>query len=211
MQQTLLVGTRDHAIGPADALVTLVEYGSYDCSHCRSAAQIVHALQIEFDGQMRRVFRHFPRVTMHSVSALAAEAAEAAASQGKFWQMHESLLARRDTLSEATLLACATTIRLNLPQFLNDLEGNVHRERVLRDFHCGLESGVVSTPTFFINGLRHDDVADRDVLRAAIMVSSLLKAGEHEKVRSKFAPQTNGKQPQDRMTSPFEEPAHAEI
>jgi protein-disulfide isomerase len=102
MQLTLLVGPRDHSIGPADALVTLVEYGSYDCSHCRSAAQTVRAIQIEFGGQLRRVFRHFPRAMMQSLSALAAEAAEAA-SQGKFWQIHEALLARRETKVSVSL------------------------------------------------------------------------------------------------------------
>lgn len=178
MHTKLLVGACDHSIGPLDASITLVEYGNYECSHYRSVAQVLRTLQTEFDGQIRRIFRHFPHVTMHSLSLLAAEAAEAAASQGKFWQMHEALLARRDSLSEGTLLASATAVGLNLPQFLSDLEEHVYQERVLQDFRSGIENGVVSTPTLFINGLRYEDVAEIDVLRAAMLASILQKTGE---------------------------------
>ena len=169
MQLSLPVSARDHTIGPTNAPVTLVEYGNFDCSHCRSAAQIVRALQNEFEGKLRRVYRHFPRRTMHSFSVRAAEAAEAAAIQGKFWQMHEALLSRRDPLSEGGLLACAAAIELNLPQFLHNLEESSLRERVEQDFRSGVQSGVASTPTFFINGRRYDDLADEDLLRAALM------------------------------------------
>jgi protein-disulfide isomerase len=190
MQLLLPVGPNDHSQGPADAPVTLLEYGSYDCTHCRNAAHIVRSLQTEFDGQLRRVFRHFPRVTIHSLSALAAEAAEAAASQGKFWQMHEALLARRDTTSEGALLACATAVGLNLPRFLHDLEAHIYQERVESDFQGGLASGVVSTPTFFINGIQHEDIADIDVLRAAITKNLVAHSGESEQPCSTFGART---------------------
>ena len=183
MQLTISASARDHTVGLANAPVTLVEYGNYECSHCRSAAQIVRSLQAEFDGKIRRVYRHFPRRTMHSLSVRAAEAAEAAAIQGKFWQMHDALLEWRDPLSEASLLFCATSIGLNLPQFLHDMETKVHRARVEQDFKSGVQSGVASTPTFFINGRRHEDLADEELLRAAILRTAVTQTAGAESGR----------------------------
>jgi len=168
MQRRVPVDVLDHAHGPADALITLVENGNYECSQRRRAAKTVRDLQVRFGGGIRLIYQHFPRVTMYSFSVGAAEVAEAASNQGKFWQMHEALLAQRDTLSEGSLLACASGTGLDIPQFLYELEADTHKERVKQDFQSGVGSGVAPTPTFFINGKRHDDLADQDLLHIAI-------------------------------------------
>lgn len=171
---TLAMALREneHSLGPADAPVTLVEYGSYDCPHCAQAAAIVEEIR-SYSGPLRFVYRHFARETPHSVSERAAEAAEAAGKQGKFWEMHHHLLANQNALDEASLLAYATLLHLDVPKFAADLEAHTFAGRVQEDLHSGVASGVRSTPTFFINGIRHDDYWDLDTLRAAIEMARL--------------------------------------
>jgi protein-disulfide isomerase len=166
----------DHKIGPANAPVTLVMYGSYDCPHCKQAAAIVEEIR-RADAPMRLVYRHFPREIPHSPSQLAAEAAEAAGRQGQFWKMHHHLLENQEALDEASLLAYAEILHLDIDPFTRDLESHAFRAHVLEDFQSGVDSGVRSTPTFFINGIRHDDYWDIETLRLAI-----------EKARSLAAP-----------------------
>jgi protein-disulfide isomerase len=155
-------------MGPADAGVTLVEYGSYDCPHCRQALRVLVDVRQRYGKPLRLVYRHFPEETKHSVSERAAEAAEAAAAQGKFWEMHAHLLENQQALDDANLIAYAVMLELDAQQFASDLEMGAHTARVLRQFQSGRESGVHSTPTFFINGVRHDDYWDADTLLAAI-------------------------------------------
>ena len=165
----------DHILGPVDAPVTLVMYGSYDCPHCRQAMAVVEEIRQAGD-PIRLIYRHFPRETAHSPSQRAAEAAEAAGRQGKFWEMHHLLLQNQEALDEANLLAHATRLGLDTRQFAADLENHTFAERVLGDLHSGVAAGVRSTPTFFINGVRHDDFWDIDTLRLAIEKARLLAA-----------------------------------
>lgn len=165
---SLPVEPNDHIMGPDTASITLVEYGSYDCQHCLQALSVLADVRQRYGSPIRLVYRHFPRETKHSVSEHAAEAAEAAGLQGKFWEMHLYLLENQDALDKANLIAYATLLGLDTRKFISDLEKGVVAERVLRQFQSGLDSGVKSTPTFFINGVRHDDYWDADTLVTAI-------------------------------------------
>jgi protein-disulfide isomerase len=165
---SLPVEKADHSIGPEDAVVTLVQYGSYDCPHCRQAISIVDEVRQRCDMPLRYVYRHFPQETPHSESHRAAEAAEAAAKQGKFWEMHNHLMENQNALDDASLLAYATMQGLDAQEVAGEMESGAHAEEVRRQFLSGLESGVHSTPTFFINGVRHDDYWDAETLCAAV-------------------------------------------
>jgi protein-disulfide isomerase len=164
----LPVGIRDHTLGAKDALFTLVEYGNYERSHCACTQRTIALLQRWMHGEVRFVYRHFPQVRLNSMSLRAAEAAEAAAAQGKFWEMHRMLFEYTRQLDDATLVFCAGTLRLDMPRFLNDLKQHVYARRVREDFESGLSSGVCSAPTFYINGVRHDDYGDADTLLEAM-------------------------------------------
>ena len=166
------VGLDDHSLGPADAHVALVEYGSYDCPHCRQALTILSEVRRRYNAPLRFVYRHFPTMTPHSASERAAEAAEAAGKQGKFWEMHEHLLENQHALNDADLVAYATMLGLDTRQFAADLEGSASAEHVRRQFQSGVDSGVRSTPTFFINGVRHDDYWDAETLLTAIQAAT---------------------------------------
>ena len=158
----------DHTLGPSDPSITLVQYGRYDCPHCLQSLSIVERIRERFDGQLQFVYRHYPVEGLNSESERAAQAAEAAGAQGKFWQMHAHLLQNQSALDDASLLAHATMIGLDTQQFGADLASGRFGERVRRQFESGRDSGVHSTPTFFINGIRHDDYWDVDTLTAAI-------------------------------------------
>lgn len=164
----LPVGKRDHLLGEANAPITLVEYGSYECSHCAQAERVVSQLQRLLNGNMRYVYRHFPSGLDHSTSRRAAEAAEAAGAQGKFWEMHGLLLENAHNLNDATIAVCAAALDLNVPYFLYELNHGAYAEKVREDFLSGLQGGVNGTPTFFINSIRHDDYWDIDTLLAAV-------------------------------------------
>lgn len=172
IQLTKPVDATDHVLGPEDAIVTMVEYGSYDCPHCRQALAVTLSLMQELNAGgragLRLVYRHFPSQTPHSLSQMAAEAAEAAGSQGKFWEMHEHLLRNQSALDETNLLAHAMIVGLDRQRFATELEGRAYQEKVREMFQSGRESGVVSTPTFFINGVRHDGDWDLDTLRRVV-------------------------------------------
>ena len=166
------VGPGDHSVGPADAPITLVEYGSYDCPHCRQALPILDEIRRQYEAPLRFVYRHFPQETRHSVSERAAEAAEAAAAQGKFWEMHAHLLENQNALGDADLIAYATMLGLDTKQFASEMEADTYAARVRQQFQSGVDSGVRSTPTFFINGVRHDDYWDAETLLAAIRAAA---------------------------------------
>lgn len=162
------VGDDDHAIGDAGATITLVEFGDFECPFCGQAAQIVAALRETLGDRLRYVFRHFPLETMHPHALVAAEAAEAAATQGQFWPMYERLYAAQDALDVRDLVDHADALGLDLERFTVDLETHRHEPRVRRDLRSGALSGVNGTPTFFIDGARHDGAWDYDALLAAI-------------------------------------------
>jgi len=162
------VGPKDHMQGPPDAPVTLVEYGDYECPYCGEAYPVVKALQERLGDQICFVFRNFPLAQAHPHAEEAAEAAEAAASQGKFWEMHDLLYENQDELEPEDLVKYARALRLELPRFVLEMREHVYKERVREDFRSGVRSGVNGTPTFFINGVRHDGPFDLRSLLAAI-------------------------------------------
>jgi len=162
------VTERDHADGAADARVTLVEYGDYECPYCGRAHPIIKEVQRRLGDRLRFVFRNFPLTEAHAHAQHAAEAAEAAASQGRFWAMHDSLLEHQRALADSHLLEYAKAIGLDVAQFQQALDSHVHARRVRADFLGGVRSGVNGTPTFFINDLRYDDGLDADSLVSAL-------------------------------------------
>jgi protein-disulfide isomerase len=166
------VGPADHAQGPADALVTLVEYGDYECPHCGRAHPIVKALQKRFGSQMRFVFRNFPLREIHPNAEAAAETAEFAATQDKFWEMHDLIYENQKDLSDELLSDLAKRLKLDARKLARALEIGEFAERVKTDFSGGVRSGVNGTPTFFINGQRHDADFELDTLVRAIIGAS---------------------------------------
>jgi protein-disulfide isomerase len=165
---TLPVGERDHIQGAATAQITLVEYGDYECPYCGQAYPIVKELQTRLGKLLRFVFRNFPLNTMHPHAEHAAEAAESAGAHGKFWEMHDALYENQNALGDADLVEYATAVGLDPAQFSGEMTKHAHAARVREDFMSGVRSGVNGTPTFFINGVRHDDSFDLDTLLQAM-------------------------------------------
>ena len=159
---------RDHIQGPADAAVTLVQYGDYECPYCGAAYPIIKQVQARMGERLRFVFRNFPITTSHPHAEQAAEAAEAAATQGRFWEMHDLLYENQERLRDQDLRGYAETLALDLDLFDMELAKHVHAERVHEDFMSGVRSGVNGTPTFYINGVRHDDAYELETLLAAL-------------------------------------------
>jgi protein-disulfide isomerase len=146
------VDAADHAIGPAAAPVTLAVYGDYECPYTLLLMPAVTGLVDHFGDRLRFVFRHFP-LPKHPHAALAAEAAEGAAAQGRFWDMHVALFAGQDALEPDDLVRYAADLGLDVPRFRADLAAHAHRPRVERDLESGRRSGVAGTPTEFLNGV----------------------------------------------------------
>ena len=169
------VSERDHAQGAPDAPVTLVEYGDYECPYCGRAYPVIKRLQKTMGDRLRFVFRNFPLNTIHAHASQAAQAAEAAAAQGKFWEMHDVLYEHQATLAEHDLREFALKIGLEIYKFNADLGAERYAPRVREDFQSGIRSGVNGTPTFFINGLRYDGEKDYKSLLAALEATA---AGE---------------------------------
>jgi protein-disulfide isomerase len=159
---------RDHIQGPSDAAVTLIEYGDYECPYCGAAYPIVKEVQARMGERLRFVFRNFPITTAHPHAEQAAEAAEAAAVQGSFWEMHDLLYENQKRLENEDLRGYAEQLGLDVGHFDTELSEHVHADRVHDDFLSGVRSGVNGTPTFYINGSRHDDSYDEESLVAAL-------------------------------------------
>jgi protein-disulfide isomerase len=160
---------RDHIQGPADAPLTLVEYGDYECPYCGAAYPIIKEVQARMGDQLRFVFRNFPISTSHPHAEHAAEAAEAAGAQSRFWPMHDLLYENQQRLGDQDLHAYAKRLGLDLERFDHELAEHVHAGRVHDDFLSGVRSGVNGTPSFFINGARHDDSFDAETLLTALL------------------------------------------
>jgi protein-disulfide isomerase len=150
------VSAQDHATGPGDAPITLVEYGDYECPYCGMAHPIVKAAQRALGSQLRFVFRNFPLAEIHPHARIAAQAAEAAGAQGKFWEMHDMLFEHQDALEPQDLIGYAKSLELDISRFEHDLEAGTYAKKVRDDFRSGVRSGVNGTPTFFVNGERYD-------------------------------------------------------
>ena len=162
------VSADDHRAGSDDAPVTLVEYGDYECPHCGVAYPVVQEIRRILGPDLRFVFRNFPLAQIHPHAQRAAEAAEAAAAQGEFWGMHDLLFENQDALEESDLLRYAAALSLDGERFARELSAGLYADRVRRDFRSGVKSGVNGTPTFFINGVRHDAPWDLPTLLAAV-------------------------------------------
>jgi protein-disulfide isomerase len=169
------VGPDDHAQGPADAPVTLVEYGDYECPHCGAAHPIVKAVQSRLGDRLRFVFRHFPIASNHPHAEHAAEMAEAAADRGKFWEMHDLLYENQDALEDADLLGYAASLGIDPAWAASALRYGAFTERVRANFLSGVRSGVNGTPTFFINGVRHEGPWDEASLLEAIAAAAFVR------------------------------------
>jgi len=168
MSLSIPVGKDDHAAGPEDAPVTLVEYGDYQCPGCGAAYPMVKTIQKHLGAKLRFVFRNMPLNEIHPYAELAAEAAEAADAQGRFWDMHDALYEHQDQLGPDLATILAKRLHLDVARFEQDLASRRFRERVKRDFLGGARSGVNGTPTFFVDGLRYDGTLDERSLEAAL-------------------------------------------
>jgi Na+/H+ antiporter NhaA len=158
---------RDHIRGPAEAPVTLVEYGDFECPYCGQAEPIVRELLADF-GDVRYVWRHLPLSDVHPRAQLAAEASEAAAAQGAFWEFHDLLLAHQDALRPDDLMGYARELGLDVERFTEDLRGHAGAARVAEDVDGADLSGVSGTPTFFVNGRRHRGAYDIETLSTLV-------------------------------------------
>jgi protein-disulfide isomerase len=158
----------DHVQGPADAPLEVIEYGDYQCPHCAKVHPIMRDLLARYGPRARFAFRHFPLVKLHPKARLAAEAAEAAAAEGKFWEMHDLLYTHQDALEPADLLKYAEQLGMDLGRFRRDLEAHAYAARIQRDLAGGVRSGVNRTPSFVINGRRHDGGYSVEELAAAL-------------------------------------------
>jgi protein-disulfide isomerase len=159
---------RDHIRGPDSAPVTLVEYGDYECPYCGQAEVVVRELLQEFGDELRYVWRHLPLNDVHLNAQMAAEATEAAGSQGAFWPMHDRLLAAQDELLPEDLRRLAEELELDVERFWDELRRREYAERVAEDVASADTSGVAGTPSFFVNGRRHQGAYDVATLSAAV-------------------------------------------
>lgn len=169
---SLPVTERDRLQGSINASVTLVKYGGYQCPHSGQAYSIVKEIQKRLGGEVCFVFRHFPLIAIHAQAQKAAEAAEVAAAQGKFWEMHDMLFQHQQALDNGSLVEYAVMVDLDINRFLREMSAHIYAERVQEDLNSGISSGVVSTPTFFINGVRCQQSCNLENLLVAIAQAS---------------------------------------
>jgi protein-disulfide isomerase len=162
------VSERDHVEGPATAALTLVEYGDYQCPYCGAAYPVVKRMQKTLGNKLRFVFRNFPLTQAHPYALVAAEAAEAAGLLGKFWPMHDIIYENQEALSAESLVAWALQLGLERQELQEALKHPDIPKRIKEDRMSGVRSGVNGTPTFYINGVRHDGAPDYDTLLAAL-------------------------------------------
>jgi protein-disulfide isomerase len=160
----LPIHDEDHVHGPAAAGYTLVEYGDYECPGCGKLFDIIRDLQATLGERLRIVYRHYPLSGIHPHAQDAAEAAEAAGAQGRFWEMHDLLFQNQNALKRKDLLTYGENLSLDMDRFRNELKREIYRDRVREDFRRGVQNGVYGTPGLFLNGVRHDGVWDRDTL-----------------------------------------------
>ena len=159
---------RDHIRGSDDAPVTLVEYGDYECPYCGQAEVVIRELLDSFGDDLRYVWRHLPLTDVHEHAQMAAEAAEAAAEQGEFWRMHDTLLDHQGDLNPPDLMRYARDLGLDVDRFWEDVQSRRYAQRVAEDVASADASGVVGTPSFFINGRRHQGAYDVPTLTAVV-------------------------------------------
>ena len=166
----------DHIQGDPNAPVILLEYGDYECPHCGAAFPIVKAIQDHFGEQLAYVFRHFPLTEVHPNAGIAAETAEFSGAHGRFWEMHDLLFENQARLSPGFLLLLAGSLELSQSELREALSREIFKPKVQRDFLGGVRSGVNGTPTFFVDGKRHDAIYDFAHLTSAIEARLQAKA-----------------------------------
>ena len=169
---TEAVGAHDHVLGRPDAPATLVEYGDYECPFCAQAQGEVAVALRQVGSGVRFAFRHFPLANIHPLAVLAAQAVEAAGEQGRFWPMHVILFARQEALEPEDLLAYAESLHLDVRKFAAELRDGAHVSKVKRDLQSGIQSGVMGTPTFFLNGRKHEGSWNAGALAAAVRAAT---------------------------------------
>ncbi len=153
---TVPVGSGDHVRGPADAVLTVVEYGDYECPYCGQAFPVVEELLRTFGNSLRLIFRNLPLADVHPHAEQAAETAEAVGLQGKFWEMHDALFEHQRNLSTNALLGYVAQVGADVDRVTRDLAEGGPRARVEADLEGAIRSGANGTPTFFVNGKRYD-------------------------------------------------------
>jgi protein-disulfide isomerase len=166
------LSARDHVLGNPTARSTLVEYGDFECPYCGAAHPIVKQVLARLGDDLLFAFRDFPLTQVHPHALQAAEAAEAAGAQGRFWEMHDLLFTNQHRLEPDDLAAYAQALGLDVPRFVDELETHAHRPRIREDFASGVRSGVNGTPTFFVDGVRHNGGYDLNSLLAALGVAA---------------------------------------
>lgn len=177
-QLVVLPSEQDHRQGSLNARVVLVEYGDYQCLQCSELYTSIQAIQRQLEATLFGrdslcfVFRHFPQPQIHPQAQKAAAATEAAATQGQFWQMHEMLLKHQQDLEDGYLAEYADNLGLDVTQFIRDIAQKVYVDRINQDIASGIDSGVVSTPALFINGVRYRDALELEPLLVAIVGAS---------------------------------------
>jgi len=171
------VSQRDHAQGPEDARVILVEYGDFECPMCGEAFTAIKAALEAFGPNLRFVFRHFPLLSSHPHALEAAKAAEAAAAQGRFWPMHDRLFQHQTELARKALLRHARKIGLDLEHFERELDAPDAEVRIREDLASGRQSGVRGTPGLFINGERYDGPRGRSALIEVLARAAVAPVG----------------------------------
>ena len=149
--------------------MVLVEYGDFECPYCGAAYVVLKKLEKDLPDTLAVVFRDFPLVSVHPHAQLAAEAAEAAGAQGRFWKMHDVLFEHQDALAPADLVRYATALHLDVKRFAGDLSAHAFLPKIRNDMQGGLQSGVKGTPSFFINGVLHRGGFDEASLLGSIM------------------------------------------
>ena len=165
---TLPVPDWVHIQGPVDAPLELVEYGDYECPYCGEAYPVVKVIQERLGRRLCFAFRNFPLANAHPHAEHAAEAAEAAHDQGRFWEMHDLLFEHQDALEDVDLAQYASHLGLDARRLISNVQGETHASRIREDFHSGARNGGNGTPCFFINGVRYDGNVDAEHLLAAL-------------------------------------------
>jgi protein-disulfide isomerase len=169
---TLPVSKRDHIRGPANAPMTLLEYGDYECPACGAAWPLTEALFEALGDDLRFVYRHFPLTTVHPHAEHAAEASESAGAQRRFWEMHDTLFQNQNALEDEDLARYAAALDLNLQRFIDEIAQDLYADKIREDFRSGTRSGVNGTPTFFINDVRYDGPRDLESMAIALSNSA---------------------------------------
>jgi len=164
---TVPIAGRDHIRGPIEAPFTLIEYGDYQCPYCGEAYPVIKAVQKRLRDKLCFAFRNFPLVNVHEYAEHAAAAAEGAAAQGSFWEMHDMLFENQEELDDDNLGRLASKLGMDAKRLLSEIVGGKHLPRLREDFQAGLRAGVNGTPTLFVNGVFYDGPPAVEALLAA--------------------------------------------